>query len=723
LKSISIIIPFHKGLCFLGDLFESILDEKLDEDDYEVICLGDAPEEGIVARIEEYEKRGLPVRYVQWIENRGTGFTRNKGISMAEGRYIYFIDSDDYLLSGCLGRLLSCAEENSADIVFGQIKPTFFKRESFVSDSDEEYADADRKGTDADLAKIFASEVTVLNALIRKEILINNGLHFNEDVSFYSDMSFVMRLLSVTSQYYLAHDACYAKREHNDPVHLPQLNQTAKKNPDKMLHDMTVAYKEAYPACENQPKRKNLISYFLCKCVISALDAGLCVKKDDAKILSGIVKDAYKNVQSRFGGFGKAELICISYGKYRLARVFAALIIIQRKKSGKFGNSIQWYRFIDKLFFSHMKRRDDWIVFESFFGNGYNDSPKYIYEYMLAKYKDRYTYIWVLNNSLKKVPGSPKCVAYNSLRHVYYARRAKYHVCNVRQPGWFVKSNDMVFLETWHGTPLKKLVFDMDDVHSASRDHKVSFYRDSRKWDYLISANRFSTDIFEHAFDLDRDIIAEIGYPRNDILKSENAERIGRSVKAELGIPDGKKVLLYAPTWRDNEYYGSGDYKFSLMLDFDMLRESIGEEWTIILRTHYYVADRLDLSEYEGFVYNASSYEDISRLYLAADVCMTDYSSVFFDYACLKRPVLFYVYDFSTYKNELRGMYLDMEKELPGPLLYTNEDVISAINGLDEISEKYRSRYEEFYQRFCSLEDGKASERAAELLLRRRVTD
>lgn len=113
----------------------------------------------------------------------------------------------------------------------------------------------------------------------------------------------------------------------------------------------------------------------------------------------------------------------------------------------------------------------------------------------------------------------------------------------------------------------------MDDVHSASRDHKVSFYRDSRKWDYLISANRFSTDIFEHAFDLDRDIIVETGYPRNDILKSDKAEEIGREVKRELGIPEGKKVLLYAPTWRDNEYYGSGDYKFRLVLDFDMLRE------------------------------------------------------------------------------------------------------------------------------------------------------
>ena len=102
---------------------------------------------------------------------------------------------------------------------------------------------------------------------------------------------------------------------------------------------------------------------------------------------------------------------------------------------------------------------------------------------------------------------------------------------------------------------------------------------------------------------------------------------------------------------------------------------------------------------------------------------MTDYSSVFFDYACLKRPILFFVYDFEAYKNELRGMYLDMETELPGPLLYTNEDVIEAIIGLDKICEKYHDRYEEFYQRFCSLEDGNASERAAKLLLRRRVTD
>ncbi len=723
MKSISIIIPFHKGLCFLKDLFESILDQKLDKDDYEVICLGDAPEEGVVAKIEEFESLGLPVRYVQWIENKGTGFSRNKGLSMAEGRYVYFMDSDDYLLPGCLKRLLSCAETNSADVVFGQIKPTFYKRKSYVSDSHEEYTDTDKKGTDADIAKLFGSEITALNTLIRREILIDNSLHFNEDVSFFSDMSFVMGLLYVTSKYYLAHNAFYAKREHNDPIHLPQLNQTAKRNPEKMLCDMLTVYNEVYPLCKNQPKRKNLISYMLCKCVIAAFDAGLVIKNDADNDISGIVKSAYKNVYSRFSFLNRAELICVSYGKYTLARLFAALIVIQRKKSGRFGNSIQWYRLIDKLIFSHMKRRDDWIVFESFFGNAYNDSPKYIYEYILSEYKDRYTYIWVLNKPSDNMAGNPKRVRYNSLRHVYYAKRARYHVCNVRQPGWFVKHKDMVFLETWHGTPLKKLVFDMDDVHSASRDHKESFYRDSRKWDYLVSANRFSTDIFERAFDLDRNMIAEIGYPRNDILKSDNAEQIGMDVKRELGIPEHKKVLLYAPTWRDDEYHGSGNYKFSLAPDFDMLKKSMENEWVIVLRTHYYVADRLNLSEYRGFVYDASGYEDVSRLYLAADVCMTDYSSVFFDYACLMRPILFFVYDFDKYKNELRGMYLDMETELPGPLLYTNEDIASAMERLDEISAEYSKRYEEFYKRFCYLEDGTASKRAAELLLRRRAAD
>ncbi|MGN1276772.1 MAG: CDP-glycerol glycerophosphotransferase family protein, partial [Floccifex sp.] len=122
----------------------------------------------------------------------------------------------------------------------------------------------------------------------------------------------------------------------------------------------------------------------------------------------------------------------------------------------------------------------------------------------------------------------------------------------------------------------------------------------------------------------------------------------------------------------------------------------------------------LDTTGLEGFAYNVSQYDDISELYLISDICMTDYSSVFFDYANLKRPILFYTYDIDKYKNQLRGFYIDMTSEVPGPLLYTNEEVLYAIEHIDEINEQYKERYEQFYQRFCHLDDGNASKRCVE---------
>ena len=114
---------------------------------------------------------------------------------------------------------------------------------------------------------------------------------------------------------------------------------------------------------------------------------------------------------------------------------------------------------------------------------------------------------------------------------------------------------------------------------------------------------------------------------------------------------------------------------------------------------------------------NLSSYDDISEIYLISDICITDYSSVFFDYANLKRPILFYTYDFDKYKNQLRGFYIDMNAEVPGPLLYTSEQVVQAIEDIDEITEEYKERYDQFYDRFCCYDDGHASEHVAEAML------
>src|SRR5690606_37585013 len=126
-------------------------------------------------------------------------------------------------------------------------------------------------------------------------------------------------------------------------------------------------------------------------------------------------------------------------------------------------------------------------------------------------------------------------------------------VSNMRQPLHLIKRKGNVFLETWHGTPLKKLVFDMKDVYSANPNYKEHLYKQSRAWDYLISPNEYSSKIFRRAFKFDKELL-EYGYPRNDILYAPDKEERARSIKKSLGIPLDKKVILYAPTWRDDQY-------------------------------------------------------------------------------------------------------------------------------------------------------------------------
>ena len=155
-----------------------------------------------------------------------------------------------------------------------------------------------------------------------------------------------------------------------------------------------------------------------------------------------------------------------------------------------------------------------------------------------------------------------------------------------------------------------------------------------------------------------------------------------------------------------------------MKLDLDLLKQELGDEYVVLLRTHHYIADNLDVTGLEDFAFNLSKYDDIAEVYLISDICITDYSSVFFDFANLKRPMLFYTYDLDKYRDVLRGFYIDMETELPGPLVYTTQEVVERIKNIDALNEEFSNRYEQFYQRFCSWEDGNASKRVVDIVFK-----
>ncbi|KYD15910.1 CDP-glycerol:poly(glycerophosphate) glycerophosphotransferase [Caldibacillus debilis] len=302
-----------------------------------------------------------------------------------------------------------------------------------------------------------------------------------------------------------------------------------------------------------------------------------------------------------------------------------------------------------------------------------------------------------------------------SLKWLIYMARAEYWITNSRMPLWLTKPKHTVYVQTWHGTPLKKLALDMNEVHmpgTNTEKYKKNFTKESAKWDFLLSPNAYSTEIFRRAFDFHKTII-ESGYPRNDYLYNYKREDVEK-IKKQLNLPLDKKVILYAPTWRDNQFYQVGKYKFNLRLDLDLMKEKLGEEYILLLRMHYLVAESLDLSRYEGFAFDVSKVQDIRELYVISDMLITDYSSVFFDYANLKRPMLFYVYDIDEYRDVLRGFYFDIEKEAPGPLVYSTEEIIEKVNKLKNNDESINEAINRFYKKFCYLDDGEATKRVVD---------
>lgn len=360
------------------------------------------------------------------------------------------------------------------------------------------------------------------------------------------------------------------------------------------------------------------------------------------------------------------------------------------------------------------------IIFESFYGKQFNDNPKVLYEYIKEHYPN-YKLYWSFDRRHKHLFQEDNINALSrfSLRWILVKGRAKYWITNSRLPLWIPKPKHTVYLQTWHGTPLKKLGADIEEVQmpGTTTDKYIrNFLFEAGKWDYLVSPNAYSSAIFKRAFGFAGTMI-ESGYPRNDALYNRNNQIEITKIKRELNIDPDKKVILYAPTWRDNQYYSTGKYKLDLQLDLDKMQAALGEDYVILLRMHYLMYEALDFKAYQHFVKDVSTYPEVSDLFLAADMLITDYSSVFFDYANLKRPMIFFAYDIEEYRDQIRGFYFDFEQEAPGPVVKTTDEVIEAIIAHDPEKEEENASLESFYSRFCYLDDGNASKRVVEQIL------
>lgn len=356
------------------------------------------------------------------------------------------------------------------------------------------------------------------------------------------------------------------------------------------------------------------------------------------------------------------------------------------------------------------KDLDDAILYESYFGKQFSDSPRDIFEELNRRGCESKQLVAVRDRQFT-VPEGAVPVVYRSKEYFRALARSRHIVTNTHLPAIFQRSPGQTVLQTWHGVGTKKIGMDIGKVGFANESYKDNIASETRSWDYLISPNPFCSPILSRAFAY-RGNLLETGAPRNDIFHRADRDEIAASVRRQLGIAPDKKIVLYAPTWRDN-LHSRGKYRLDLRVDLAELAGKLGDGYAVVFRKHSNIADQLP-GHMAAAVTDASDYPDIQKLLLVTDVLISDYSTTMCDFANTGRPMLFFTYDLDNYRNVLRDFYFDFEETVPGPLIFDEAELAQAVAEADAIRRDHDDKYAAFQQRFCAWDDGGATTRVVD---------
>ncbi|MFG1627747.1 CDP-glycerol glycerophosphotransferase family protein [Kribbella sp. NPDC049227] len=698
----SIVVPCHASRAWLRPCLDSVLSQSFT--DFEIIGVDDADRDGSGRILAEYAAADPRVRALHLDENVGLGLARNAGLKECRGEYVLFLDADDLYLPGSLEAIAGRIDDTGRpDIVLFDYERIFWdgrvvgnrRHDAFAREGAGVFTAAERP--------IFLTFLEVVwNKACRRDFLSRHGFAFTD--GFYEDAPWTYSTMLTAERIATLDRVVVHYRQHRTGGNIHATG-------GRRQWDIFRQYDRVHAFIQSDPELAGWRRFAFDRSldhVLAVLAKPERIDPDDRADFFHAAHAFAKRwkpdgyTSDRTGrGFKRWLLIHDDYATYSTLKLSAKVLHVPspRKTVGKL---------------LHRAKLDpNLAAYTAYWFKQYACNPRAIYE-KAAELAPQLRGVWVVDSDhVAAVPEGVEYVVAGSPAYGKLLDRATYFISNMNWPKELEKRDGQIHLQTQHGTPLKTMGTDLRHFPQAAKDLDLDeLMRQVDRWDFNLSSNRYSSEIWERTYPAYFEEL-EYGYPRNDRLLTTSIDEV-RAIRASFGFDDSHLVVLYAPTFRDGidsirtptgvvDLGGTGVH-----LDLDRLAGAVGEHGRVLVRTHYSLSTTPEV--HSGKVIDASRHPRVEDLMLAADVLVSDYSSITFDYANLDRPVVLLAEDQRFY-NRRRGTYFDITEFPPGLVARSPEELLTILQtGAFAAAEASKHR-QLFREKFCEYDDGRAAER------------
>ncbi|MFE2992768.1 CDP-glycerol glycerophosphotransferase family protein [Streptomyces sp. NPDC059262] len=704
----SVIVPIFKVQAYLHECLESVLQQPFT--DLELIAIDDCSPDASGTIVDEFAARDPRVRAVHLTENVGLGRARNAGLERATGDYVIFLDSDDALTPDALHAISDRLKDTDGpDVLVYDYERSYWTGGTvpnpvtahLTEEGPASFTLDDRPG----LLRVLH---VVWNKAYRREFLERAGFTFAP--GYYEDVSWTYPVLVTAESIAVLDRVCVRYRQRRMGAitcspghrHFEIFGQ----------YDRVFAYLSAHPETARWRPLvfRRMLDHF--STVFTAPDrlprgsraaflrqARTYCRRYRTPGATPPVRTRIRHALVRLGAHRSYRTL--HSARALLRRVRRAAVAAQRAVSA---SVVQIHYRIQRL----LPLRENDAVFSAYWGRGYGCNPAGV-EAKVRELAPHIRTAWIADPAHHHtIPPGTRRLTPGTPAYWTALARSKYLVNNVNFDRRLVKRRGQVFLQTQHGTPLKRMGLDLLDRPAAVGDTDVRrMLANCGKWDYVLSANRHSTLVWERVYPGDYTTL-EYGYPRNDLYQNATGKDVAR-LRETLGIPQDSVAILYAPTHRD--YRRTQRHA----IDLERMLRSLGPRFMVLIRAHHLSAIPPVGTDSSQLV-DVSDHPSVESLCLASDVLVTDYSSLMFDYANLDRPIVVYADDREAYE-ATRGTYFDLRSFPPGAVATGEDELIDIFVTGEWRGTRSARRRAAFRERFCPHDDGGAAERVVRHVL------